>query len=161
MQFDPSQNKSNRYDQSPIPTWLNGTFYNSAFTSTQKNYIPSTTVTLKLYNSDQTSTTQNYVFLLGHNEANTTLNIEEYLKNDNARKKIGTDYAKANNLSVSSSQMLSGQYTSYWWLSSESDNDWGDGNFAYTVKDTGEFVGVNVDASRGEGICPALWFTLP
>lgn len=81
---------ANDYATSSIRKWLNEDFYNTAFTSAQKQNILPTTLDNKAYSTDYSkydsvSTTDN-IFLLSHSEAKS---IDE-----DTRWREGTDYAK-------------------------------------------------------------------
>lgn len=83
-------NYANDYATSSIRKWLNEDFYNTAFTSAQKQNILPTTLDNKAYSADYSkydsvSTTDN-IFLLSHSEAKS---IDE-----DTRWAEGTDYAK-------------------------------------------------------------------
>ena len=84
---------SNNWNNSEIRKWLNGDFYNKAFTDQDKNIISS-------FNGDN-------VFLLSKEEA------EKYFANDDARKCKATDYAKKNGANVRNDNGCS-----CWWLRS-------------------------------------------
>ena len=99
---------SNNWRNSEIRKWLNGDFYNKAFTDQEKKYI-------NLSNLSDLGTTDN-VFLLSKEEA------EKYFANDNVRRCKATDYAKKNGAWVSSGGFLfGGEHSkgySWWWLRS-------------------------------------------
>ena len=92
--FDSS---SNFWANSEIRKWLNGDFYNNAFSEDEKKSISS------LSSGDN-------VFLLSRNEA------EKYFANDDSRRCKATDYAVKNGAWVSSSNGCS-----WWWLRSPND----------------------------------------
>ena len=104
---------ANDYATSSIHKWLNEDFYNTAFTSAQKQNILPTTLNNSAYSTDcskydSVSTTDN-VFLLSYSEAR---NAPYGFTDSETRKAVGTDYAKAQGLSVSSNKC------SYWRLRS-------------------------------------------
>ena len=104
---------ANDYATSSIRKWLNEDFYNTAFTSAQKQNILPTTLNNSAYSTDcskydSVSTTDN-VFLLSYSEAR---NAPYGFTDSETRKAVGTDYAKAQGLSVSSNKC------SYWRLRS-------------------------------------------
>ena len=88
---------SNSWKNSEIRKWLNGDFYNKAFTDQEKNSISS-------FNGDN-------VFLLSKEE------VEIYFANNGARKCKATDYAKKNGANVNSDNGCS-----WWWLRSPNYN---------------------------------------
>ena len=63
---------SNRYDTSTIRTWLNSTFYNTAFTAAQKKMIVPQTLTTPDFDSESgvSYTTTDNVYLLSSEQAN-------------------------------------------------------------------------------------------
>ena len=99
---------SNEWKNSEIRNWLNGDFYNKAFTDQDKKYI-------NLSNLSDVGTSDN-VFLLSKEEA------EKYFANDTARQCKATDYAVKNGAWVGSGSWLDGGVSrkgySKWWLRS-------------------------------------------
>ena len=110
---DAAQTKyANNYAESSIRKWLNEDFYNTAFTSAQKQNILPTTLDNSAYSSDYSeydsaSTTDN-IFLLSYSEAqNASYGFTNNYKSTETRKAMGTDYAKAQGLWVYSSNKCS------------------------------------------------------
>ena len=101
------ENWANDYVTSSIRKWLNEDFYNTAFTSVQCQNICPTTLDNKAWSSpnryDSTSTTDN-VFLLSYSEVQ---NASYGFTDSEARKAVGTDYAKAQGLWVNSNKCSS------------------------------------------------------
>ncbi len=101
---------SSNYANSAIRTWLNGTFYNSAF-NLNNSYVQNVTVnnsastTSSNSNSYACSNTEDYVYLLSHSELNSN-----GFSND-TRACSATDYAKANHVNVNSSNNNSWYWT--------------------------------------------------
>ena len=125
---------ANNYALSDIRAWLNDTFYNTAFSALQKEYIKLTTVKNDLTsanpNSDPTfetrdkyvsflcEDTEDHIFLLSFQEAtNDAYGYNPDMENvaDTAREKIPTDYAKSQGVKVSNDTGYVGNGT-YWWL---------------------------------------------
>ena len=100
---------ANDYATSSIRKWLNEDFYNTAFTSAQKQNILPTTLDNKAFLTsyseyDSVSTTDN-VFLLSYSEAqNTSYGFTDNTSSTETRKAVGTDYAKAQGLWVDSNK---------------------------------------------------------
>ena len=92
---------ANNYAESSIRTWLNNDFYNTAFTTAQKNKIKSTTVNNDAYSSEYSqytaASTTDPIFLLSYSE----VKISDVFSDYSARKAKGTDYAKCQGLYVS------------------------------------------------------------
>ena len=103
---------ANDYATSSIRKWLNEDFYNTAFTSAQKQNILPTTLDNKAYSTDYSkydsiSTTDN-VFLLSYSEAqNASYGFTSSTSSTETREAVGTDYAKAQGLWVNSSNKCS------------------------------------------------------
>ena len=103
------ENRANDYATSSIRKWLNEDFYNTAFTSAQKQNILPTTLDNSAYSTDYSqfdsvSTTDN-VFLLSYSEAqNASYGFTNNYKSTETRKAVGTDYAKAQGLYVDSTK---------------------------------------------------------
>lgn len=125
---------ANNYALSDIRAWLNDTFYNTAFSALQKEYIKLTTVKNDLTsanpNSDPTfetrdkyvsflcEDTKDHIFLLSFQEAtNDAYGYNPDMENvaDAAREKIPTDYAKSQGVKVSKDAGYVGN-GAYWWL---------------------------------------------
>ena len=125
---------ANNYALSDIRAWLNDTFYNTAFSALQKEYIKLTTVKNDLTsanpNSDPTfetrdkyvsflcEDTEDHIFLLSFQEAtNDAYGYNPDMENvaDPAREKIPTDYAKCQDVKVSKDTGYVGN-GAYWWL---------------------------------------------
>ena len=125
---------SNNWEKSGIRQWLNGEFYNKAFSENEK----------KLIRNEELSYTDDYIFLLSKEEA------EKYFANDDARRCKATDYAKNNGAYVVSNGC------SWWWLRSPYPNY---GNCVYLVYYDGDicYHGVNYDYFL---VRPALWINL-
>ncbi len=108
----------NDYAESSIRDWLNDDFYHTAFTSSQKAEIKTTTCdNSSHYDSTYDSeTTNDKVFLLSCWDVfNTNYGFSSsYSDYDTDRRAQGTDYAKAQGLCVDSSGTYSGN--SNWWL---------------------------------------------
>ena len=137
------ENYANDYATSSIRKWLNEDFYNTAFTSTQKQNILPTTLDNKAYSTDYSkydsvSTTDN-VFLLSYSEAqNASYGFTNNTRSTETRKAVGTDYAKAQGLWANSNKY------SYWRLRSAGYNSYsacyvshgGDVSYSYDVNYT-------------------------
>ena len=128
--FDSS---SRNWSNSEIRKWLNGDFYNKAFTDQEKKFI-------NLSNLSDVGTTDN-VFLLSYDEA------KKYFADNDARRCKATDYAVKNGAYVNSDNGYS-----VWWLRSD--------NF-FRVHEVGSdgsiLFGVPFDRSLAR---PALWINL-
>ena len=117
---------ANSYKHSDIRTFLNNTFYNTAFTDTEKSNIASTTISSNDYTKDYSTgngDVTDKVFLLSYSDiTNTTYGFDSNFSTyDTARQFKGTDYAKCQGLYVSTSSSYFGN--SYWWLRSAGRTD--------------------------------------
>ncbi len=116
---------SNNYKESEIRAWLNNEFYNKAFNSLQHELILLTTVdndvesTGFTQNANVCENTQDKVFLISRKEA----------LSFTSRKKVATDYARANKTYI---ETMNPQYKgcASWWLRSPSIDDV---TYVYTV----------------------------
>ena len=96
---------ANNYASSSIRKWLKEDFYNTAFTSAQKQNILPTTLDNKAYSTsyskyDSISTTDN-VFLLSYSEAqNASYGFTNNTSSTETRKAVGTDYSTIQGLYV-------------------------------------------------------------
>lgn len=113
---------ANDYATSSIRKWLNEDFYNTAFTSDQKQNILPTTLDNSAHSTDYSrydsvSTTDN-VFLLSYSEAqNASYGFTNNTSSTETRKAVGTDYAKAQGLYVNSNECSNWRLRSAGYLS--------------------------------------------
>ena len=154
----------NNYAFSAVRTWLNGTFFNAAFSAEEKAIMVESTVdngkkgTFSYAeridgknNKYACSDTVDYVWLLSVFEATKKSNgfSTDTKKADSARKKWLTDYADA--LDV---------YLDLWWLRSPSSDD---PDFAYVVETNGKLENIYKYAhhvSRRCGVVPVIKIAL-
>ncbi len=111
QQYYPNLQTQITWSNSSIRNWLNNTFYNTAFTDSQKAAINTTNVSAEnnsTYGTSGGSATDDKVFLLSASEA------EKYFETDGARMANCTEYA----LSRNGDSALRNNVTqsSYWWL---------------------------------------------
>ncbi len=95
--------------------WLNGTFFNSAFSPDELDMIQITKVTADKnpnYDTLPGNSVDNKIFLLSVQEA------EKYFKSDQARKCVPTDYAISQGVWKNSSYAMVGKNNCLWWLRS-------------------------------------------
>ena len=139
---------ANNYMYSHIRSWLNETFYETAFNSLERIIIETTIVdnsassTGYSSNSYACGNTSDKLFLLSYEEATT------YYSSDRARKAEGTDYAKSQGLYVNN--------TSPYWLRSPYDDR---GYGARDVSSVGSFNNYIVYYTN-HGVRPACWINL-
>ena len=134
-----------------LRTWLNGTFKNKAFTSSELATIVTTDVTADKnpnYSTSAGNATQDRVFLLSISEAN------QYFTSDEARKCVLTEYAIAQGAYTDGNHTVGGKATCWWWLRSPG------GTSNRTVGTGGDgsvyFGGSLVNYDSG-CVRPALW----
>ena len=137
-----------------LRSWLNGTFYNTAFSTAEKAKILTTTVVNSdnpTYGTDGGSNTQDKVFLLSINEANM------YFANDTARMCVPTAYALAQGAFVTRYYAIGDTATCLWGLRSPGDEgSWAaDVDVAGMVDDYGGAV-----SSARIAVRPAMWIDL-
>ena len=131
---------SNLWKNSEIRKWLNGDFYNKAFSADEKKFI-------NFSNLLDVDTTDN-VFLLSKKEA------EEYFANNEERQCKATDYAVKNGAQVYNRGVKAALGYGFWWLRSRKLC------FVYLVDcegDVDNFVVVIYDYILAR---PALWINL-
>ncbi len=131
-----------------LRTWLNSNFYNTAFSSADKNKIIKTTVTADAnpdYSTDPGNNTSDNVFLLSITEAN------KYFASNAARQCKSTAYATAQGVWTSSSGYC------WWWLRSPGYylSDASDVDYIGSIITYGSYVYDDDFAVR-----PALWISL-
>ena len=131
---------SNLWKNSEIRKWLNGDFYNKAFSEDEKKFI-------NFSNLSDVDTTDN-VFLLSKKEA------EKYFANNTARQCKATEYAVKNGAKVYDGDVKKAVGCSCWWLRSR------ELCFVYLVDFDGDvhhFAVVICDYILAR---PALWINL-
>ena len=129
--------------------WLNGTFYNAAFTAEEKERIETVTVTADanpMYKTNAGNNTTDTVFLLSLSELN------YYFSCDSDRFCRATQYAVAQGAYVSPSTGGS------WWLLR---TPGASASFATSVNSDGtiDYDGGSVSSGRGV-VRPAMWIHL-
>ena len=149
---NPSYTKyANDYATSSIRKWLNEDFYNTAFTSAQKQNILPTTLDNKEHPTsygeyDSVSTTDN-IFLLSYSEAkNASYGFTDNTSSTVFRRAVGTDYAMAQGLQLDSNECF------YWLLRSPCSYD-SDAIFVYY---SGNTYGYSATSKTAFGVRPAL-----
>ena len=129
-----------------LRTWLNNTFYKTAFNSAERKRIISTTITDYNNSSDTTNafnTSTDKVFLLSKEE------LVRYFNSDKKRQCIPSKYAKARGAYTWNRYNAGGKSTC-WWLRSCDD--------LYVVKRNGSME--RLLKEYPECVRPALWISL-
>lgn len=138
-----------------LRTWLNGEFYNSAFSSEEQKKIAKTTVTADKnpsYSTNPGNNTEDKVFLLSISEA------EKYFKSNEARKCAPTAYAKAKGVYINSSYTTAGgKAACVWWLRSPG---YFSSSAAYVFNVGSVFHDGSYVLYASSGVRPALWINL-
>jgi len=144
---------ANDYAKSSIKEWLNDDFYNTAFTSTQKSQIATTTLDNSGYKDESgyeskynSATTYDKVFLLSYDDALNTAYGFSSSFSDTARIAKPTAYAKC--------QGTKSGGNSYWWLRTPGCGS----EFSCTVEH--DFLTYYWYVGANEGIRPALKLNL-
>ena len=138
------------WETGTLRTWLNGEFYNSAFSNEEKGQIRQ--VTIK--NSDNAkhgtkggNVTTDRIFLLSIDEA------KQYFANNQARKCWPTAYAKKNGANVSESSGGS----AWWWLRTPGSSSYN----AAIINNTGNIIDSGYSGSYNSVVVrPAFWMVL-
>lgn len=127
-----------------LRTWLNGTFYNNAFSASEKAAIRTTTVSTPYtqgYDTYPGPSTQDKVYLLSY---------EEVQKYNVTLKRYPTQYA----LDQKVFRSPENGYTTYWWLRSPH----APGKVA-VINSAGQLFGSKTYDTDG-GVCPVIWVDL-
>lgn len=156
---------ANNYAESEIRKWLNETFYNTAFSNSQKNIIKTTNVdnsakSANRYIGDEywnggkndyvCNNTNDKVFLLSEYEVtDSTYGFDRWsAENDTVRRLKSSDYAKSQGCGVENC---------LWWLRSPGFDSSGGACF---VSNDGRTLYYGDIACTDMGVVPALWITL-
>ena len=137
-----------------LRTWLNGDFYNKAFSAEEKQNIITGKVTADknpMCSTNPGSDTTDNVFLLSIPE------VKKYFKDDASRVCAPTDYAVKNGAYTNSRYKVDGRASCWWWLRSPGYNS----NYAAIVNIVGsvDYYGNYVNYGN---ICvrPCVWVRL-
>lgn len=145
---------ASNYEQSFVRSWLNDTFYNTAFDDMQKEIISVTTVNNGKGTTDSTKSnkyacanTKDKIFLLSYKDTTT------YFKEDMPGQRLTSDYAQAQGAYTDNSSYKG---CGYWWLRSPSSTD--------SDAVCGVYSGGNVSyghvTDTTYGVVPSLWIQL-
>ena len=146
--------KDVEWETCSLRKWLNGTFLNAAFNSSEQNSIVSSTVTAdkkQSYSMIPGNNATDKVFLLSIAEVN------KYFSSDEARKCVPTNYAIAQGVWTSDSDKTGGRGTCFWWLRSPGYD---------SLSAAGVYRGGSVNESgiyvrSGDGaVRPAMWIDI-
>ncbi len=152
---------ANNYEYSTIRTWLNKTFYDTAFSAVQQGMIRTTnvengtqSVTLE-ENPYVSNNTQDKIFLLSDQEI-ADYGFNHSTDRDEKRAKTATAYAKIQGASIFLDSQSKGD--GRWWLRSPHyEYDPNDAKIAHTVSSYGLVSGTYSVDNTATGVCPALW----
>lgn len=145
-----------------LRTWLNGTFYNKAFSSAEQAAILTTSVDNSKYqcysgwNTSGGNNTQDKVFLLSYAEANQYFGVT-YDNSSNTKSRVApTAYAFAQGAGENSSyKTADGIDAGWWWLRSPGYNQ----SRAADVFPVGSLFYIDVNYASGS-VRPALWVNI-
>lgn len=148
----------NNYEYSHIRSWLNDSFYNTAFTSVEKVRIQTTTVDNSAASAGYSSlpyacnSTNDKVFLMSYQELNNPI---YGLNNDMSRQINPSAYAQSQGAYYyyhSNPSMPFGD----WWLRSPYDSS----TNSWRVSFTGAFASTNNTVTKtSNGVVPAMWIS--
>lgn len=149
---------SNNYMNSEIRAWLNGEFYNKAFTALQQELIQITNVDNSVYSTGYSSNpytcanTNDKIFLPSYREmVNTAYGFSsDYIAYDTARRRLTSDYSRATGVWMNTNTTYYGNGS--WWLRSPSHFD---SNIARDVYCYGCILDDYV-SDTDDGVVPAL-----
>lgn len=137
------------WENSSLRRWLNSTFLNAAFNSSERQRLLTTTVITSpgsLHRENGPVTTEDRVFLLSNTE------VYAYFANEAATAAEYTAYALSENPWAGNSTAPG---AAAWWLRTTDGSDHPDGVYA------GGRVGEGTRAYEGEYVRPAIWVTMP
>lgn len=152
MYYDKNGNYVNDYANSELRTWLNGTFYNTSFSSAQKKLITKTSLNNEAYGTTDSkynsASTQDYVFLPSY----TDLQQSSYgFTSDSDRRTVGTDYAKCQGIWVGRNS--AGKGFTQWFLRNPGETS----NNSCSVSTTGNIsTGAGYSNYTNRGVRPAI-----
>jgi len=138
--------RSNNWGYSNLRSWLNASFYNTAFTSAEQEEIKTTTLDNRATNATyNASSTDDNVFILSYSDANA------YWSSDAKRRVAPTDYTRCQGVIINSSYG-----TCQVWLRTAS---W-QYNYVWAVYASGSFNNHCTVDSVESGVCPAMCLNL-
>lgn len=143
--------KNITWELSPIRAWLNSTFFDAAFSKSEKDAIALAPIMAEYnpkYSTKPGNGTMDNVFLLSVVEA------EEYFETDYDRMCLPTAYAIANGTWTSDKYTSGGEVSCWYWTRTPGY----DGHQAAGVSTNGEIkYGGNNVALNGYAVRPAIW----
>ena len=147
----------NRYAESHIRSWLNKTFYDTAFSSYQQSLIEITAVGCSSSESDPNGfiweVVQDKLFLLSKEEVtNESYGFVSATKKDEQRLLKSTDYAKSQNV-YRTGEFGYKEYTN-WWLRTPGYETWQAMAVTYGGK-----ANLNANCTDAYGVVPAMWIS--
>lgn len=151
QQYDTSGSKTVSWQTSTLRQWLNGTFYNEAFSSEEQDKIVESFVKAdrnsQYSDRDPGGDVVDKVFLLSTAEA------ERFFTSDAARKMEVTEYAKTRGVTYCDNKDNQG-YGYWWWLRTPGRDE----DYAALVFPEGkvDYVGYHYDDTEN-AVRPAIW----
>ncbi len=142
------------WEKCTLRSWLNGDFYNTAFSSDEKKAVAETSVSADKnpeYDTNPGNNTTDNVFLLSINEVN------KYFSSDSARQCAPTDYAIAQGAYANSDYKVDGKAACVWWLRSPGSNQ---RIAAFVNLDGAIYCWGNKVSSDNDCVRPALWINV-
>ena len=146
---------ASNYEKSYIRTWLNGAFFNAAFSSAEKARIQTTAVETKSAFSStyDVATTNDKVFLLSKDEVtNKAYGFSRYASTRDVKRQLkGTDYARCQGLWYYHENADEKTGPSHWWLRTPYTK-----TFSCYVENTGVVNDMDYVTHTNIGVCPAI-----
>lgn len=150
------------WEKSSLRKWLNGKFYDAAFSESEKSLIQTTKIKNDdnpVYGTPGGNDTEDNVFCLSLEEA------QLYFKDADDRKAAPTDYAVMKGAEVSDNcKLANGMKTGWWWLRSpaSSSNRAADADCFGNIDTVRNTDGVDGDVVFAESNCvrPVIWIKL-
>ena len=144
------------WENCALRSWLNSSFLNTAFSTSEQRAILTTTVDNSssngygAYDTYGGNNTQDKIFLLSYQEA------WHYFDSNDARKCAPTNYAISQGALTDSSSKVGLRSAGPWWLRSPGCNL----HFAIGVRAGGDWHDFNISSYDNIGIRPAFWLNL-
>ena len=157
--FNPSESDGNSWSDSYIRRWVNGTFYNSAFTEEEQRMIDTTTVLNNVtydYTDGEGITTYDKIYLRSYQEMSSGIFSTEITNQDYARRLCRpTDFALSNYTMTNESYAMS-----YGVGSGDYGTRSAGSSISYAMIVTPRLSNTTVTGASSFGIRPALRLTL-
>lgn len=152
-QFNTSKTNTTWAD-SNLRRWMNNTFYNSAFSSQEKQVILEVNVSSEdslKWGTNGGSSTKDKIFALSESETN------KYFSGNGDRQTLATNYAESNGAMVSTDFFMNGKGTTWWWLRNPGSHE----NEASYISGKGSIASYGAEVNSKHACArPAMWIAV-